>query len=206
MAGRPRIGAVLIDLDGVIRHWPRPYDAPVRPGQRRVEDEVFTVAFAPELLQQAITGRITHHDWLAETVRQLSRDWPADHARDAVDDWADALPTINPTVRDLVAGWRRAVPVVLITNATDRLDRDLAIVGLDDAFDDVINSFAIGHAKPDPAIFAAAVGRAGVPADRTLFIDDSPGNVAAAMESGLIGYRFDGDTDRLRTFVARHLS
>ena len=205
MSGRSGIGAILIDLDGVIRHWPRPYDAPVEPGLRRIEDEMFAVAFAPQLLGQAITGRITHDEWLIETVRLLSQGWRSDRAHEAVAVWAESLPTIDPTVRNLVAEWRRSVPVVLITNATDRLERDLALVGLGEAFDAIVNSSRIGHAKPDLALFAAAVSRTGVPADRTVFIDDSLANVQAAISSGLIGYRFDGDVDRLGKFVRDRL-
>lgn len=206
MTGGPGADAILIDLDGVIRFWPRPSDPPVASGQYRVEDDVFTVAFAPDLLGRAITGRITHDEWLAETVRLLSKEWPPDRARDAVAAWADSLPTIDPIVRELVAEWRRSVPVVLVTNATDRLARDLALIGLGDAFDAIVNSSGIGQAKPAPAIFAVALGTVGVPADRTIFIDDTLANVEAARELGLLGHHFDGHVDRLREFVDQHLA
>ena len=88
------IRVILIDLDGVLRHWPRPCDAASEPGQRRVEDEVevFEVAFAPGVLRHAITGVITHNEWTAETIARLSSDWPEDDARRAVADWADSVP------------------------------------------------------------------------------------------------------------------
>ncbi len=205
MPERRGAGAILIDLDGVIRHWPRPFDAPVEAGQRRVEDEMFALAFAPALLHRVITGRIGHAEWLTETIRLLGQRWPDEHARQAVAAWASSLPTVDPAVRDLVASWRRTVPVVLVTNATDRLEWDLAVAGLDDAFDAIVNSSHVGHAKPDPTIFAVAVGRTGVPPEQTVFIDDSLANVEAAIASGLIGYRFDGDVDRLRAFVRDQL-
>ncbi len=206
MKEAPGADAILIDLDGVIRFWPRPFDQAVVPGQHQVEDDVFTVAFAPDLLGSAITGRITHDEWLAETVRLLIQAWPVDRARQAVAAWADSLPTIEPVVRELVAEWRRSVPVVLVTNATDRLARDLVLVGLGDAFDAIVNSSGIGHAKPAQAIFTAAIGTVGVPADRTIFIDDTLTNVEAARELGLLGYHFDGDVDRLSQFVDQRLA
>lgn len=199
------IRAILIDLDGVLRHWPRPWNAAADPGQRRVEDAVFAVAFAPELLQWAITGVITHDEWLAETIARLSTDWPGDDARRAVAVWADSIPSIDPAVRDLVREWRRRVPVALITNATRRLRRDLAVVGLDESFDAIVNSSEVGRAKPDPAIFYAALVRMDTSAGETIFIDDSAANVEAALALGLLGYRFDGDIDRLREFVSGYL-
>ncbi len=202
---RMTIRAILIDLDGVLRHWPRPWDAASEPGQRRVEDEVFKVAFAPELLHQAITGVITHDEWTAETIARLSIDWPEDDARRAVVDWVNSVPLIDSRVRELVSEWRQVVPVVLITNATSRLGRDLAVIGLDGAFDAIVNSSETGQAKPDPDIFAAALSRAGAAPDQAIFIDDSATNVEAAVALGLLGYRFDGDVDRLTTFVSGNL-
>ena len=199
------IRVILIDLDGVLRHWPRPWDAASESGQRRVEDEVFKVAFAPELLHQAITGVITHDEWTAETIARLSMDWPEDDARRAVVDWVNSVPLIDSSVRELVSEWRQVVPVVLITNATSRLGRDLAVVGLDGAFDAIVNSSETGQAKPDPDIFAAALSRAGAAPDQAIFIDDSATNVEAAVALGLLGYRFDGDVDRLTTFVSGNL-
>ncbi len=201
MSVETRATAILIDLDGVLRFWPRPFDAAVRPGQRRIDDAVFAVAFAPDLLHRAITGVITHDVWLTETIERLSSDWPVDDTRRAVEAWADSVPSIDPVVWEFASEWRRRVPVVLVTNATSRLERDLALVGLDASFDAIVNSSDVGHAKPDAAIFEAALARTGTMADQTIFIDDSVVNVEAAVSLGLVGYRFDGDVDRLRSFV-----
>ena len=61
--------------------------------------------------------------------------------------------------------------VVLITNATSRLSDDLRRLGLDGAFDHVVNSSAVGAAKPDPAIFRTALAVAGVEVADALFVD-----------------------------------
>jgi len=44
----------------------------------------------------------------------------------------------------------------LITNATDRLDADLAAAGLSAHYDHIANSSKLDSAKPDREIFAAA--------------------------------------------------
>jgi putative hydrolase of the HAD superfamily len=59
---------------------------------------------------------------------------------------------------------------------------------LDELFDAVIDSSEEGVRKPDPAIFLTALERVGV-ADptRAIFLDDFPGNVAAAEAMGMRG-------------------
>lgn len=56
----------------------------------------------------------------------------------------------------------------------------------DGLFDDVVDSSEVGFRKPDPAIFALALERlGGLSPDRAVFLDDHPGNVAAAAEIGI---------------------
>lgn len=199
------IRAILIDLDGVIRIWPRPVDRVVDPANPTVDDAVFPVAFAPHLLHEAITGAITDEAWRQETIERLTMDWPGDEAERAVAAWTATVPIIDQRVRELVRDWRQTVPVVLVTNATSRLHSDLDAMGLLGDFDAIIDSSAIGAAKPDVRIFAAALARAGVTPTEALFIDDTPGHVDAARELGLIGYLFDGGVDPLSRFVRRWL-
>lgn len=52
-------------------------------------------------------------------------------------------------------------------------------------FESTFVSFELGLAKPDPAIFRAALTGLGVAADEVLFFDDAEANVAAAAEVGL---------------------
>lgn len=58
---------------------------------------------------------------------------------------------------------------------------------LDEAFDDVVISSEVGMRKPQPAIFGLALERLGVPADRTVFVDDADPNIEGAKAVGLIG-------------------
>ncbi len=46
-------------------------------------------------------------------------------------------------------------------------------------------SFELGLMKPDPAIFRLMLDDAGLVASETLFLDDSPANIAAAHELGI---------------------
>ncbi len=56
-----------------------------------------------------------------------------------------------------------------------------------DVIPHVVNSARIGAAKPEPAIYLAAAGQAGVAPSRCLFVDDVPANVHAAEALGMTG-------------------
>jgi putative hydrolase of the HAD superfamily len=46
-------------------------------------------------------------------------------------------------------------------------------------------SFEVGIMKPDPAIFRYMLDDAGIAPEETLFLDDSPANIAAASDLGI---------------------
>jgi 2-haloacid dehalogenase len=59
-------------------------------------------------------------------------------------------------------------------------------------FDDVVVSGEYGIVKPDPRIFELAIRRCELIPARTVFIDDTPVNIAAAREFGLHSLHFTG--------------
>ncbi len=75
----------------------------------------------------------------------------------------------------------------LLTNNAKEFEtfwRDL--VPLDELFDDVVDSSAVGMRKPDPRIYRLSLERlGGIAPQHAVFIDDAPGNVAGALEVGM---------------------
>jgi putative hydrolase of the HAD superfamily len=88
------------------------------------------------------------------------------------EDYRTALVTNN--VRELAPFWRPLVP-------------------LDELFDVVIDSSEVGVRKPDPRIFMLTLARLGVPAERSVFLDDWPGHLVAAEALGLRGILVGSD-------------
>ena len=161
--------ALLIDLDGVLRHVATPPPAE---------------AFAWARLRPVLAGEVSQAQWLADA--------PAVDA-DAVAAWAADPGTVDPAVRDFVAEVRAAgIPVGLAANGTDRLPEVLALLGLTGAFDAVVNSAVVGVHKPAPGFFDAAVEAIGVPAPWVLFVDDDDRDIRAARAKQIIGYRWTG--------------
>jgi putative hydrolase of the HAD superfamily len=95
-------------------------------------------------------------------------------------------------VRDVRAA---GVPVALCTNAPVDLGDDLAQLGLLEEFDAVVNSAAIGAAKPTAAYFTAACLAVRTVPRLCLFVDDSHRNVEGARRAGIAAYRWNGVVD-----------
>ena len=64
-------------------------------------------------------------------------------------------------------------------------------------FDAVVISGEVGLRKPDPVIYGLVLDKLAVPAARSVFVDDAPVNVTAAIDLGMHGIRHE-DADRTR--------
>jgi putative hydrolase of the HAD superfamily len=188
MSGRP-YDAVLCDIDGVIRHWPAADEIELANGLPL--GALAAAAFRPSRLNPAITGSITDAQWRSAVARDLAGSCGSEaRARAAVRAWSSLEAHADDRVVALLAGARQFVTVALVSNATTRLEQDLAQLGLGDLADLVISSARIGVAKPDPRFCPIAAERVGVPAGRCLFIDDTAANVAAASAAGMTGVHY----------------
>lgn len=162
---------LLLDLDGVLRAFP-----PLPP-------EIAEIAFEPALLHRAVTGEISDEQWRHEVGR----------------DWATTPGEVITEALALVRAARKQCFVALLSNATTRLEADLARLGLDAEFDAVFNSARLGVAKPDPEIFRRVLAELGY--STAVFCDDTEENAKAACATGLDGVHVP-DTAALRTALA----
>src|SRR5690606_38693487 len=149
-ARRERPTALLVDLDGVLRRWDPEVGAAVERRYGLPAGALYDTAMQWSLLQPAVTGQRSHVDWLAGIADALAE--PAggvDRARAAVQEWQADRGTVDPDVLGFVREVRSAgIRVGLASNATDLLDDDLALLGLTDEVDVVVNSSKLGVAKP----------------------------------------------------------
>lgn len=195
------IQALLTDLDGVIRLWDGQNDGSIERDFGLPPRTLITIAFAPTLLQPVITGQVSDETWRRQIAQQLAEQFPDCDAAAAVARWSAPAGAIDRQMLALLRLCRDRVPVGLITNATSRLPHDLERLGLTDEFDAIINSSAVGAAKPDRQIFLAALEALRARPEATLYIDDSPGHVRAAAELGIISRVHTGYSDTEQFFV-----
>ncbi len=186
------IKALLIDLDGVIRLWHTDNDARAEQVTGLPAGAILEAAFADDLLPLVITGYITDEVWRTHVGTNLARSFPKAKVTQAIELWSESPGELDADVLALVRACRHTVRVVLVTNATSRLPKDLERLGLLGEFDHIINSSEVGHVKPQKAIYEVALYTARVAAAEALFVDDSAKNVRAAQELGIAGHVFDG--------------
>lgn len=189
MKNTPR--ALLCDIDGVLRLWPEDGMPGVDRAHDLPEGTLAATAFHPDLLLPAITGRVSDAQWRDNVAEALAdRCGGRERARAVITAWNAVAASVNEEMAVLLTRLRTRIPVLLVSNATDRLDSDLAALGLDGF--SVVNSSQVGAAKPDPRIYRVAAERAGVDPSDCLFVDDSEQNVTAARDLGFHGVWFRG--------------
>jgi len=74
---------------------------------------------------------------------------------------------------------------LLTNNAREFEEFWVPLLPLDELFDDVVDSSAVGLRKPDPRIYELSLERLGVAAGAAVFVDDAPGNVVGAQQVGM---------------------
>ncbi len=183
--------AVLCDIDGVLRHWPAPGHADLDRLHGLAAGTLAAAAFTPSRLHPAITGRITDEQWRSAVAADIAHACGStNRARGIVSAWSDLMPRVDHEVVALLRSARRVAAVALVSNATTRLESDLARQGLDVLADAVVNTARIGAAKPDPHVYRVAAEQVEAPVHRCLFIDDTPADVTAARDVGMTAVHY----------------
>jgi putative hydrolase of the HAD superfamily len=194
--------ALLMDMDGVIRHWT---GASLQFDDAELGLEAGTIArivLDPDRIRRANEGTITDEEWRAEVAAELVERHGCDPDT-AATAWARGGFTFDQDVLDLVRAVQAGGAVTAcVSNASSRLEADLAEHGVDAAFDSVINSSRLGIMKPDAGIYEAAVAAVAVPGGDCLFVDDRAENVAGALAVGVPAVRFRS-TARLEATLRR---
>lgn len=91
---------------------------------------------------------------------------------------------------------KRGLRLGVLSNADQRLPGVLRELDLDAYLHAVTLPAEVGAAKPDPAIFAAALAKLGVPPDRALYVGDhAERDVGATRETGLFAFDAVGFPD-----------
>ena len=193
------VRAVLVDVLGTLLELESPAPALREEIERRigvdVGEERAAEAFAAEIsyyLAHHIEGRDMEavddlRDRCAEEIRRTLALDGLDHAtaREAMlaalrfRAFPDALPFLR-TLRE------RGVRVVAASNWDASLPEALEQAGLAPHLDGAVSSAVVGSPKPDPAVFEAALARAGSGPHEAFHVGDSPdGDVEGARAAGI---------------------
>lgn len=145
----------------------------------------------PNPVHDLETGRISVADFERRLAVELVDEAGADPA--ASERTAGMLTRmfsamrVEPSMMDVVRTARAAgVRTGLLSNSWGL---DYARDGWDVLFDAVVISGEVGLRKPDPAIYALAAERLGLPPTQIVFVDDLAANVRGAVATGMVGVR-----------------
>ena len=197
------IDTLIIDLDGVVRHWDSAHFASTVESFGVTREQFAAEAFEAALYEQAMTGVITAEEWDAEIGRRVNARYGCNPKAVAAA-FATMVWSIDEDVLALVQRVREAgkAMVALFSNASTRLEADLESCGADAAFDVIFNSARLGLAKPDPEAFRTVARALGTEPERCLFVDDTGPNVEGARAAGMQAEVFR-DVAGLRSLLER---
>jgi putative hydrolase of the HAD superfamily len=151
-----------------------------------VRDRFFGDPGARELLERLETGKAAEPEFEAAFSALIGV------APDGLIDrmFGHMVPD-EAMIEGVLAARRAGVRTAMLSNSwgEDRYDR----AQLERLFDAWVISGIEGVRKPDPAIYALAVDRIGVPVTDCVFVDDLPGNLkpARALGMGTVVHRGD---------------
>jgi 2-haloacid dehalogenase len=185
------IGAVVFDIGGVLLDW----------DPRYLYRELFDDEAEMERFLSEVCSREWHEDndrgaLYADSCAALAARWP--QYSELIWAWGRRTEEmiggpIEATVAVLDELVAAGVPCYGLTNMeAETYPRRRERYAFLRSLRGTVVSSAEGVIKPDPEIFRRLLGRYGLTAERTAFIDDSEVNIAAARELGFVALRFVG--------------
>jgi putative hydrolase of the HAD superfamily len=182
--------ALLIDFDGVLRHYDPAISAALEKRHGVTPGATLAAGLEWQRFIPAVTGTWTRRQWLDSISEATGM------SAEALTEWDSYRGFIDPVVLDFVRGVRAAGrPVALATNATDDLRADLDLFGIAGDFDAIVSSAEVGWHKPSPPFFTAACAAVGELARHCLLVDDTDRDVQGARAAGLSAIRWTGPDD-----------
>ena len=197
------IKAILTDLDGVLRSWNNDSLFNLEESHGLHRGFLFSCAFNDQFVLPAIVGEVSHEQWLDHVANELETVSSPELVKQLIAQWQDSPSEIDWRLMD---AYNIAFPdasIVLVSNATTRMDQDLKNTGLPEKLNIIINSSEIGVAKPDFEFFRRTLKTIACSSDEVLFIDDQIENVDSATELGIASFHYQNDLDLLKGFLAR---
>lgn len=118
MTSAAAVSALILDLDGVVRHWS---DEPVTEIEKAYglpRGSVIAAAHAVPEYELGVRGHVTFDDWCAATAEELARRCGS-AARGAVDQWRRYRGDVDRDVVAAIIAIQPDLPVALLSNAHD---------------------------------------------------------------------------------------
>jgi putative hydrolase of the HAD superfamily len=147
-------------------------------------------------------GTCSYEEWVAE-LRAVTG-WDAARTDEFMDDfWDTYIGDPNPELAAYFVGLRPRYRTAFLSNSfVGAREREHVARGFGDMAEMIVYSHEVGVAKPDPRIYALTCERLSVQPVEMVFLDDAPGNIAAARDFGIHGVLFQDNAQAIREIEA----
>jgi HAD superfamily hydrolase (TIGR01549 family) len=142
------------ELQRVERKTKRQFDQGMVSGHGKVDHSFWEIFYAHLLEAVAQPDEALQRELMRAT--HMSANWDV----------------IRPQTREILQGIGQRYRIGVISNADGKIEQVLTLCGIGDCFLHITDSGIVGHEKPHPAIFAAALEKMQVPAERALYVGD----------------------------------
>lgn len=149
-------------------------------------------------------GTMTEED-IKEAIRDRLSEEEYPLACAVLDGWIKNLTPI-PAMLDLIKEIKeQGGKVFLLSNISKNFaaqwKENAYLKELFDYFDGLVCSGPLGITKPHQEIFEHLLNTYDLKAEESIFIDDAVINIEGAKNCGIAGYVFDGNAEKLRTYL-----
>ena len=149
-------------------------------------------------------GSITDDEVKEKICARLPQDL-GEVACKVYDNWINSLTPV-PNMKELISDIKKSgKKVYLLSNISRGFAQNYKntkwIAEILENFDGLVFSGPIGIVKPSAEIFEHLLCKYNLKAEECLFIDDSQKNINGAAASGINGYLFDGNAQKLREYI-----
>lgn len=170
--------------------------------RKKIAEIVFDRLYWDKLDDGSITDEEVREGIRSRVLKEYS-----DVACEVYDNWVQSLTPISG-MTELIADLKNENrKLYLLSNISigfaESYKEVIWIRELLSNFDGLVFSGPIGLIKPDKAIFEHLLRNYDLTPEDCLFIDDSSKNIEGAKQVGIQGYLFDGDAEKLRSYLRR---
>jgi len=193
------VKAVVLDMDGVIRHLD--LDVAEKASQSRGFnfDELMDILWENDYAHELLCGRSNREEWWAnvQTLDTRLEGVPQDFV------WNEVLSEnyIDNDIIDFVREHRIDLVTGILTNCSkESKSIILETLGDDHPFEYVMSSSDFGFKKPQLEVYRKMLETIGVRAEECIFFDDRITNVEAARKIAINAHLFEG-VEQLKKLV-----
>ena len=191
---------IIFDCGRVIMQYDEHYISSFFAETEEDTDLLATVAMARKYWNSFDEGNLTEDVYLSMVKTELP-----EHLHGAVEklcaQWTSHMPPVEGIESVIAEIKESGKGLYLLSNFNQRLRGELDLAPALKLFDGLVISGEIHMVKPNAEIYRYLLDTYGLDPAECMFVDDRSDNIEAGEALGIKGYLFDGDSEKLRTYL-----